>query len=223
MQETVDQPFPKLVHLRCESESEAFSQLSRHLTTLMELTLLLNTSSSKTVFDICSCTSLVRLQLEFAEDCSGFDANSHFPPEGLLAIAKSCPHLRAFVVNQGWFFRWPSGSIADVTDDLIQEFVTLLPGLSCFKLRVKTNLTHRALRILGTGCANLKHCSLQGKSFRLELLEEIVPVLFPRLESLNLDSFEKCPLSDRIGEIISHHAPCLRYSTIEGRCLTLQK
>lgn len=214
MQEVVDQPFPELVYLMCCSESEAFSQLSHHLTTLTELRLSVLDSSRKTVFDLCHCTSLVRLKLTFDAFDTDFDADSHFPPEGLLAIAKSCSHLQTFIVNHIQEFDVARGSITDITDDVIQEFVALLPGLSCFNLNVKTNLTHQALRILGEGCANLKECSLQGSSFHLGLLGDIVPVLFPQLESLSLETFEDYLQSERFTEILSHHAPRARYLDI---------
>lgn len=204
VQNTVDQPFHEMVSLECFSESKAFSELGRHLTRLTKLNLRMVDAASTTVFDLCSCTSLVSLDLTF-------HVHYHFPPEDLLALAKSCSHLRNFRVRPCW-----SGSdinditdindINNITDDVIQGFVALLPGLSCFRLKIKTNLTHRALEVLGEGCANLKICSLQGK-FDLRLLESNGSVLFPRLEYLELQPGERCLSVAMAADILHRHAP----------------
>ncbi|KAF6233581.1 hypothetical protein HO173_008138 [Letharia columbiana] len=205
MQDMVDQPLPELVYLRCWSESKAFSQLSHYLTSLTDLDLRLVDAASKTVFDICSCTSLVNLSLDF--DYPHFDAKSNFPPECLLALAKSCPQLQDLKVMHSRLCEVDGGDTTNITDDVIQDFVTLLPGLSCLNLTPKTSLTYRALEILGNGCANLKECRFEGKSFNLRLLESNGPVLFPQLEFLALKPTEEGLSAAMAIERFLHHAP----------------
>ena len=97
--------------------------------------------------------------------------------------------------------------ITDVTDDVIKEFVALLPGLSCSRLRIKTNLTHRVLRVLGEGCANLKICSINGKHLDLRLLESDGPVLLPQLVCLEIEPTEETISVAMAADILHHHAP----------------
>ncbi|CAD6592702.1 MAG: hypothetical protein ASARMPRED_006638 [Alectoria sarmentosa] len=206
MQKAVDQPFPGLSHLSCFSQSEAFRQFSRHLSKLTNLHLDLLDIASNTFHDLCSCTSLVSLALDFSY-CSRFDANSHIPPEGLLALAKSCTHLQSLSVMHSSLSEPNDSGITNITDDVIKEFVALLPGLSCFRLRIKTNLTHRVLRVLGEGCADLKICSIDGKHLDLRLLGGDGPVLFPQLVCLEIESTEESLSAAMAAEILHHHAP----------------
>lgn len=206
MEKAVDQPFPGLSHLSCFSQSKAFRQLSRHLSKLTNLHLDLLDTASNTFHDMCSCTSLVSLELDFTY-CSHFDANSHFPPEGLLALAKSCTHLQSLSVTHSSISETNYSGITDITDDVIKKFVALLPGLSCFRLRIKTNLTHRVLRVLGEGCANLKICCIDGKHLDLRLLGSDGPVLFPQLVCLEIEPTEESLSAAMVAEILHHHAP----------------
>lgn len=214
IQEVIDQPFPKLVSLICFLESNAFAQFGRHLIGLTDLNLHLVDAASKTIFDICSCTNLVSLALNFYD--SHFDANSHLPPDGLLALAKSCSHLQIFKATADRVLEADGDSTANITDDTIREFVALLPGLTCLKLNIKTNLTHRALRFLGEGCAGLKECCLDGRSFDLQLLGGGGPVLFRHLEELALEPVEDCVSATMVAEILHHHAPRLNDLMLGG-------
>ena len=214
--EVVDQPFPKLDYLLCFVESSAFSQLSSHLNGLTELHLHLVDAASKTTFDICSCTNLVSLSLCIRGP--HFDTKSHFPPEGLLALAKSCSHLQSFSVTAGHVFEADSSGIANIDDDVIGQFVALLPGLTCFEFGINSKLTERAFRLLGEGCAGLKNCSLDGSSFDLHLLGSGSPVLFPQLEWLELDPIhvEDDLAAATIAEILHHHAPRVKDLRLGG-------
>lgn len=216
MQEVVDRPFPKLDYLLCFAESSAFSQLSRHLNGLTKLNLHLIDAASKTIFDICSCTNLVNLSLNIYD--SHFEPNSHFPSEGLLALAKRCSHLQTFYAAASHVFEADGHSIANIDDDVIRQFVAYLPGLTCFELRIKAKLTQRAFRLLGEGCTGLKHCSLDGESFDLQLLGSGGPVLFPQLEWLELDpvQVEDDLAAAMIAEILHHHAPSLKDLRLGG-------
>lgn len=227
MQKVVDQPFPKLGHLLCFTESNAFSQLNRHLHGLTSLHLHLVDATSKTLFDICSCTSLVNLGLSYHD--SHFDAISHFPPEGLLALARSCSHLQTFTATSDRFSRGDTGSIANITDDVIRQFVALLPQLTHFTLGMGTDVTERALRLLGEGCSDLEDCSFNGRSFDLQLLGSRGPVLFPNIDSLRLNPIEDCvaclqlePMPEdcisatMVAEILHHHAPRMRTLKLGG-------
>ena len=216
MQEVVDQPFPKLDYLQGFAESSAFSQLSRHLNGLTKLHLHLVDAASKTILDICSCTNLVNLSLNIHD--FHFKPNSQFPSEGLLALAKGCPHLQTFSATADYVFDADGHSIANIDDDGIRQFVALLPGLTCFGLRIKAHLTERAFRILGEGCASLKICSLDGRSFDLQLLGSGGPVLFPQLEWLELDpvQVEDDLAAAMIAETFHHHAPSLKDLRLGG-------
>lgn len=208
IQEVIDQPFPNLHSLKCFSESDAFSQLSRHLNGLTTLDLHLVDAASKTLFDICSCTNLVDLSLKIQD--SHFEPNSHFSPEGLLALAKNCPHLQIFAATALQVYGEDGGSIANVaniTDDVIQKFVALLPGLTYFRLGIKTSLTERALQLIGEACTGLTHCSLDGRSFNLQLVGSSDPVFFPRLKYLAVQPIEDCLSATMIAEMLYHHAP----------------
>ena len=213
LQEAVHQPFPRLDDLLCFSESNTFSQFSRHLNGLTKLHMHLVDAGSKLIFDLCLCTNLVTIQLNLHD--SHFKPNAHFPPEGLLAIAKSCSHLQSFVATVN---RVPpaDGSITNITDEVIRQFVALLPGLSSFKVGFKTNLTERALRFLGEGCAGLNFCSLDGKSFDLPRLGSGGPTLFPQLEWLELRPVEDCISATMVAETLDHHAPRIRTLGLRG-------
>lgn len=99
------------------------------------------------------------------------------------------------------------GGITDLNDDVIQEFVALLPKVSCFRLNIRTKHTHGALKVLGEGCASLKHSSVEGKSFQLRLLESNGPVLFSQLECLELNPAKEGIPAAMAVEILHHHAP----------------
>ena len=205
MQEEVEQPFSRLLYLECYSESKAFSQLSRHLLNLEYLHLHLMDSARETIFDVCSFTSLLILELDYCR-CPNFDTSIHFPADGFLALAKKCSHLQQFAVD-----RYPmsieNDGIGDINDDALQEFVSLLPQLTHLRLMIDTNLAHRALRILGEGCTMLQECGLSGKSLQLGPLGSSGPVLFPKLEHLQLwDTQEDLPATTA-AEILHHHAP----------------
>ena len=211
VQEMVTQPFSELVELSCALEGKAFSQLSPHLATLTKLKLYLFDVASNTVSGICSCTGLVSLVLDFGRS-SHLDAKAHFPPESLLAIANSCSHLQTFDVKDVQMER----SMTGINDDVIQSFVALLPGLLCFRLQIKTNVTHRALKILGEGCAHMRDCALEGKSFNLKRLESKGPVLFPHLKWLELQPPVVGHSAAELAKILHHHAPCVERFTIGG-------
>ena len=210
VQEVVTQPFSQLVELSCALEGKAFSQLSLHLARLTKLNLHLVNVASDTVLGICSCTGLVSLELDFVHS-SHLDARAHFPPETFLAIAKSCSHLQIFYVKDIQRDR-----ITGINDDVIQSFVALLPGLLCFRLQIKTNVTHRALKILGEGCAHMRDCALEGKSFNLKRLESKGPVLFPQLKWLELQPPVVGHTAAELAKILHHHAPCVERFTIGG-------
>ncbi len=214
LQRVVKQPFPELVHLVCQSESKAISQLSRHLTRLTKLHLVLVDAAENMVFDTCSCTSLVSLELYFTPT-SHFDAKSHFPSESLLALAESCSHLQNFNVMHRLNPRENHG-VTDINDDVVQKFVALLPGLSRFKLQIQINVTYRALQILGEGCPNMKHCALGGEVFDLRLLGSSGSVLFPQLEVLQLTQSIGGPSADEVAKVLCHHAPRARKLDVGG-------
>ena len=216
MQGAVQQPFPELVHLKCHSESKAISQLSRHLTELTKIDLILVDAAENMVFDICSCTRLVSLELYFLHN-SHFDAKSHFPPESLLALADSCSHLQNFSVTHAIADPMYGHGITDINDDVIQKFVALLPGLSRFRLQIQSNVTDRALKILGQGCASMKDCALAGKIFNLQLLGNSGPVLFPQLENLKITPRAVGHSADEIAQIFHHHAPRARILMLDSR------
>ena len=191
----IDQLFPDLLFFCCVSRSKVFSQFSHHLTRLTQLDLTVIDAARETIFDICSCTHLVNLVLTFRSD-SHFDTKTHLPPEGLLVLAQSCSHLQTFSVVDDMDVVNNDGAITKITDDVIRDFVKLLPGLTSFSLKVKTNLTHRALIVLGNGCANLEYCSLYGESFPLRSFKRKISTLFPRLKYLELRPVEEGPQSD---------------------------
>ena len=205
MQELVEQPFSRLLFLTCHSGSEAFSQLSRHLLKIEDLTLRLMDSARQTIFDVCSFTSLLILNLDYSQ-CPYFDTSIHFPAEGFLAIAKRCSRLQQLAVD-----RYPmsieNDGIGDINDDALQEFVSLLPQLVHLRLMINTNLAHRALRILGEGCTGLQECWLSGKSLQLGPLGSSGPILFPKLECLKLWWIQEDLPETTAAEIIVHHAP----------------
>lgn len=137
MQEVFDQPFPKPVDQLWFSESKGFSQLSGHLTGLTKPDLHLVDAANRTVFDICSCTSLVSLELYL-------DCDSPFPPEGLLVIAIIRPHLQRLTVTLSEYSEVDGSGNTGMTVDVIQGFAALLSGLSCFRLKKKSSLAQRA-------------------------------------------------------------------------------
>ena len=205
MQEVVEQPFSRLLSLTCYSGSKAFSQLSRHLLKVEYLHLHLMDSARETIFDVGSFTNLLILELNYCQ-CPYFDTSIHFPADGFLALAKRCSHLQQLAV-----YRWPmdigNDGIGDINDDVLQEFVSLLPQLTHLQLMINTNLTHRALRILGEGCTTLQECWLSGKSLQLGPLGSSGPVLFPKLEHLELWGTQEDLPTTTAAEILHHHAP----------------
>ncbi|KAM0798402.1 hypothetical protein BDR22DRAFT_860017 [Usnea florida] len=214
MQEVVEQPFSRLLSLTCCSHSKAFSQLSRHLLKVEKLHLHLMDSARETIFDVCSFTSLLILELDYCQ-CPYFDTSTHFPANGFLALAKRCPHLQQLAVK-----RYPmsigNDGVGDINDDALQEFVSLLPHLTHLRLRIVTNLAHRALRILGEGCTMLQECWLIGKSLQLGPLGSSGPVLFPKLERLQLWGTQRDLPATTAAEILHHHAPRMKKVWIEN-------
>lgn len=103
-----------------------------------------------------------------------------------------------------------------INDDVIQRFVASLPGLRCFRLQIKTNVTHRALRILEEGCARMRHCALEGRIFYFRLLEGNGPVLFPQLESLELKPPVVGHSAAEHAKILHYHAPCAKKFRMPG-------
>ena len=205
MQEVVEQPFSRLLSLTCCSHSKAFSQLSRHLLKVKELHLHLMDSARETIFDVCSFTSLLILELDYGQ-CPYFDTSTHFPANGFLALAKRCPHLQQLAVHRSPMSIGNDG-VGDISDDALQEFVSLLPQLTHLRLMIDTNLAHRALRILGEGCTTLQECCLCGKSLQLGPLGSSGPVLFPKLESLQLWGTQQDLPAVTAAEILHRHAP----------------
>ena len=214
MQEVVEQPFSRLLSLTCHSGSKAFSQLSRHLLKIEDLQLRLMDSARQTIFDVCSFSSLLILDLDYSQ-CPYFDTSIHFPAESFLAIAKRCSRLQQLAVD-----RYPvsidNDGICDINDDALQEFVSLLPQLAHLRLMINTNLGHRALRILGEGCTVLQECWLGGKSLQLGPLGSSGPVLFPKLEHLDLWGTQENLSATAAAEILHHHAPRTKSVYIEN-------
>ena len=214
MQEVVEQPFSRLLSLKCCTGSKAFSQLSRHLLKIEDLHLRLMDSARETIFDVCSLNSLLILELDY-DECQNFDTSIHFPADGFLALAKRCPHLQQLVVNR-FLLNTENVGFSDINDDVLQEFVSLLPQLTHLRLRINTNLTHRALKILGEGCTMLQECWLSGKSLQLGPLGSSGPVLFPKLEHLQLRGTQEDLPATTAAEILHHHAPHTKSVWIEG-------
>ena len=214
MQDVVEQPFSRLLFLTCRSGSKAFSQLSRHLLKIEDLHLRLMDSARETIFDVCSFTSLLILELDYSR-CQYFDPSIHFPADGFLALAKRCSHLQKLAVD-----RYPMSieddGIGDINDDVLQEFVSLLPQLTHLQLMIDTKLAHRALRILGEGCTMLQECWLSGKLLQLGPLGSSGPVLFPKLEHLELRGTEEDLPAFTAAEILHHHAPRVKTVWIEN-------
>ena len=213
MQEVVELPFSSLLYLACYSCSKAFSQLSRHLLKLEHLHLHLMDPARETVFDVCSCTSLLILELDYCR-CPNFDTSIHFPAGGFLALAKRCSHLQQFAVDRYPMSTWNDG-IGDINDDALQEFVSLLPQLTHLRLMINTSLAHRALRILGEGCTMLQDCCLVGKSLQLGPLGSSGSVVFPKLEHLQLRETQEDLPATRAAEILHHHVPRMKSVWIE--------
>ena len=155
--------------------------------------------------DFCSFTSLLILELNYVQ-CPYFDTGTHFPANGFLALAKRCPHLQQLGVHRSPISIGNDG-VGDISDDALQEFVSLLPQLTHLRLMIDTNLAHRALRILGEGCTMLQECWLSGKSLQLGPLGSSGPVLFPKLESLQLWGTQQDLPAITAAEILHHHAP----------------
>ena len=214
MQEVVEQPFTRLLSLTCYSGSRAFGQLSRHLFKVKELHLRLLDPARETVFDVCSSTSLVILELDYFE-CQNFDSNIHFPADGFLALAKRCSHLQQLTVDRHPFYIENDGT-SNINDDALQEFVSLLPQLTRLRLMINTNLTYRALRILGEGCTMLQACWLSGKSLQLGPLGSSGFVLFPKLENLQLWGTQENLTATTAAEVLHYHAPRVKTVWIEN-------
>lgn len=214
MQEVVEQPFSRLLSLTCYSGSRAFSQLSRHLSKVKELHLRLLDPARETVLDVCSSTSLVILELDYFE-CQNFDSNIHFPADSFLTLAKRCSHLQQLTVERRPFSIKNDG-FSNINDDALQEFVSLLPQLTHLRLMINTNLTYRALRILGEGCTMLQECWLGGKSLQPGPLGSSGFVLFPKLEKLQLWRTQEDLPATTAAEILHYHAPRMKTVCIQN-------
>ena len=63
----------------------------------------------------------------------------------LLPLAKSSIRLQRIIVGRVQDPEFDEGGITDIIDDVVvQKLVAMLPGLSQFGLRMKTQVTHRA-------------------------------------------------------------------------------
>lgn len=210
--------FPRLRQLSVQSSyyptSKACGQLSRHLPKLEELTLYLMESAGETIFDVCSLPSLLNLELDYCR-CPYFNTSIHFPADGFLALAKRCSHLQQLAVYR-YAKSFENDGIGDINDDTLQEFVSLLPQLTHLRLIINTNITHRALRILGEGCTMLQDCWLIGKSLQLGPLGSSGPVLFPKLKHLQLRGTREDLPATTVAEILHHHAPRVKNVWIEN-------
>ena len=193
---TITNPYPELRRLCWHAQGKAFRCLARHLCNLNMLDLNLVDTSDDVLFAISNCTSLEKMYVMFGRD-------SYVPAEGLLAIARKCPHLRVFSLNST--AKIDGGSI---TDDVIGQVATYLPTMTCFRLRMEMNLTITALLYLGDRCSNLTELCLKGEFDLDKLCHPNSAPLFPQLKDLELHKV-------KVSENVSYeHA----ISTLQQKC-----
>ena len=170
----VTNPFANLRLLDWPVRGKAFHCLSRHLAGLNILALDLIATPDDILFAISDCTNLAIIHVTFAAD-------SHVPAEGLLAVARKCSHLRVFNLVSTEDVDGRS-----ITDDIIRQVATYLPKMTCFTLRIQTNLTIDALLYLGDRCTKLTNLALEGDFSLEQLWRPNLTPLFPQVDCLEL-------------------------------------
>ncbi len=179
----VADPYPKLIELSCYSSYRDFNCLSRHLHGLRVLQLDLDRGKSEDIlFTISRCTNLIRMKLTFA-----WGDAPEVPAEGILSVAKNCPHLRVFDLGipTSMHKYLPIGG-RTITDDIIKQVATYLPAMTTFKLIFPTHISTTALLHLGDLCMGLTECCLIGDFNMEELCRPKVAPVLPQLRKLRL-------------------------------------
>ena len=203
----VANPFPELIYLRWRSEGEAFGCLSQHLVSLKALNIHLVDASNDALFAFANCINLATLDVTFETD-------SHVPAAALLAVARKCSHLHSLDLRSACLAQVDGRSI---TDDVIRQFATYLPDMTCMKLKIQTDLTVAALIHLGNLCTELSEYTLNGV-FNLELLW--CPgrnPLFPQVKALELSRVSKKISHERAISILHQQSPQLNLSTTSAK------
>ena len=199
---TVTNPYPKLRYLSWSATGKAFGCLARHLCNLCVLDLALVDASDDILFAISDCTNLERIDVRFRRD-------SYVPAEGLLAIARKCPHLRVCNLD-----RPVRGNMKidgrGITDDIIGQVATYLPTMTCFRLVMETNLTITALLYLGDRCPNLTDCYLKGDFDLEQLCHSNSAPCFPQLKNLELHKISENVPYERAMSILQQKCPQVR-------------
>ena len=195
----VTDPFGNLRFLDWSVRGKAFHCLSSHLAGLNILTLTLIDTPEDMLFAISDCTNLAMMDVNFVTE-------THVPAEGLLAVARKCSHLRVF--NLGGTEDVDGRSI---TDDIIRQVATYLPTMTCFTLRIQTNLTIDALLYLGDRCTKLTNFVLRGDFSLEQLWRPNLTPLFPQLEGFELliDTSEDI-VDERAVSMLLQQCPQLR-------------
>lgn len=199
----ITKPFPNLECISWVSQARASHSIAPQLVGLKDPKLTLVDTSDDFLFAITSCINLATVILFLKTD-------SWVPGEGLLAIAKKCPHLYSFgLYSYNDFDDKLDGR--SITDDVIRQVAIYLPGMRHFHIRcVETDLTFKALH-LGDQCTELEACSLRG-IFDLERLwrPDVAP-LFNRLKSLKLLCIPNNISRDRAIAIFDQLAPHVEF------------
>ena len=203
----VTNPYPKLEWICWSSQSRAFQSLARHLSSLNFLCLILVDASDDVLFAISSCINLGTVKVYFEKD-------SHVPAEGLLAIARKCPHLRHFSLGVTKGIKVDGRSI---TDDIVRQVAAYLPAMTSFELVVETDLTITALLCLGDLSAGLEACNLNGDFNLEELWRPNLAPLFPRLMSLKLCRVSMNIPYERAVSILNQQAPKLNLAVTNAK------
>ena len=205
--DAVPKPFRLLTRLQCNADSNAFIQLIPHILNLKTLRLTLPKQSAAILSELSQLTQLQRLRV------FGPMVND---PHSILTLAERCPHLIELSICSS------GEEPVEIDDTLIDHLARLSPQICDLQLCIRSRLSTRSLRSLGTNCRRLSACWLEGGINLLDL-DIDGPLLFPILEELSLyDMYGRDwrpNTSKGLIPIMDHHMPNLHRFRIDRQAI----